>query len=282
MKTPTIAQAARRVQLEDFFNTTTSANPLEEFVDILTAENIAKSTMTELLAFFNANTGGNPVKKFADRKTAERRVLTLIAEMKAEEEIECLGIKDGKQAAHIIAEKIAAGANGTSATDFAVNVETFDNGKPVPAEAPIGKSNQQPATVRPDDACPKCDAVHDITSGRVVQRFGKQEVVDNDWFTCHGCGHEWGTRDSGSTKPVKTVGPRPAMQASLKLDRRIKNVKTGETWKNAYQMWKANPEWLTSAQVDRLTGTLYSAAKNGYQVTITINDRDFSLVQVAV
>lgn len=79
-----------------------------------------------------------------------------------------------------------------------------------------------------------------------------------------------------------TAGPRPAMQASLKLDRRIKNVKTGETWKNAYQMWKANPEWLTSAQVDRLTGTLYSAAKNGYQVTITINDRDFSLVQVAV
>lgn len=73
---------------------------------------------------------------------------------------------------------------------------------------------------------------------------------------------------------------RPVMKTSLKLDRTIECVDTGETWKNAYQMWRAHPDWMTSSQQDRLTAQLYAAAKNGEQKVLVINDRSFRLVNV--
>jgi hypothetical protein len=86
--------------------------------------------------------------------------------------------------------------------------------------------------------------------------------------------------------PVKVMkqkadkNTRPAMQSSLKLDRTITCVETGETWKNAYQMWLANQDWMTSGQQDRLTAKLYLAAKQGEQLSVTINNRTFQLVNV--
>lgn len=74
---------------------------------------------------------------------------------------------------------------------------------------------------------------------------------------------------------------RPAMSATLKLDRTIACVQTGETWKNAFRMWRERPDWLTGAQVDRLTLNLYAAAKRGERAELTINDRTFRLVNVA-
>ena len=74
---------------------------------------------------------------------------------------------------------------------------------------------------------------------------------------------------------------RPSMKASLKLDRTIICLSSGETWKNAYQMWRERPEWLTSAQQDRLTAQLYAAAKVGEQKIIEINERSFMLVSVS-
>jgi hypothetical protein len=79
------------------------------------------------------------------------------------------------------------------------------------------------------------------------------------------------------TTPANT---RPVMKDSLKLDRTIRCVQTGDTWKNAYQMWVANPDWMTSSQQDRLTAQLYAAAKEGERKQITINDRTFELVNV--
>lgn len=73
---------------------------------------------------------------------------------------------------------------------------------------------------------------------------------------------------------------RPVMKESLQLDRTIECVDTGETWKNAYQMWRQNPEWMTSSQQDRLTAQLYAAAKQGEQKVLVINDRSFRLVNV--
>jgi hypothetical protein len=70
------------------------------------------------------------------------------------------------------------------------------------------------------------------------------------------------------------------MKDSLKLDRTIICVNTGATWKNAYQMWRDNPDWMTSAQQDRLTAQLYAAAKVGEQKIIEINDRSFMLVNI--
>jgi len=74
---------------------------------------------------------------------------------------------------------------------------------------------------------------------------------------------------------------RPSMKASLKLDRTLICLSSGETWKNAYQMWRDHPDWLTSAQQDRLTAQLYAAAKIGEQKIIQINERSFMLVSVS-
>lgn len=74
---------------------------------------------------------------------------------------------------------------------------------------------------------------------------------------------------------------RPSMKASLKLDRTLICLSSGETWKNAYQMWRDHPDWLTSAQQDRLTAQLYAAAKIGEQKIIQINERSFMLVAVS-
>lgn len=75
-----------------------------------TSINVRQSTMAQLLAFFNANTGGNVVAKFRDRVTAEKRVQKLVDEMKAEELVKELDIRDQKEAAHIIAKQLGASA----------------------------------------------------------------------------------------------------------------------------------------------------------------------------
>ena len=74
---------------------------------------------------------------------------------------------------------------------------------------------------------------------------------------------------------------RPVMRSSLKLDRTITCLDTGEEWKNAYQMWVAHPDWMTSSQQDRLTAQLYAAAKAGERKQLNINGRTFALVNVA-
>lgn len=79
---------------------------------------------------------------------------------------------------------------------------------------------------------------------------------------------------------VEPSSARPVMQMSLKLDRRITCEDTGEVWVNAHQMWVANPDWMTSAQQDRLTAQLYAAAKQGEQRVVAINGRAFKLVNV--
>jgi hypothetical protein len=86
---------------------------------------------------------------------------------------------------------------------------------------------------------------------------------------------------SATESAAGAAAPRPAMRASLALDRTLLCVETGETWKNAFRMWRAHPDWLTGAQVDRLTLTLYAAAKRGEAAAVTINGRAFRLLNVA-
>lgn len=82
-----------------------------------------------------------------------------------------------------------------------------------------------------------------------------------------------------SMKPAD-VPSRPNMQTSLKLDRTITCVETGETWKNAHQMWVAHPDWMNSGQQDRMTSQLYAAAKACVQRRVAVNGRTFMLVNV--
>ena len=75
---------------------------------------------------------------------------------------------------------------------------------------------------------------------------------------------------------------RQAMSSSLQLDRTIMvyadDVHLG-LFDNVHQLWKAHPEWVTGAQVDRLTRVLYNAAKAGVKESVTINFRTFELAQ---
>jgi hypothetical protein len=77
--------------------------------------------------------------------------------------------------------------------------------------------------------------------------------------------------------PAPAPDGRPEMKASLRLRREIVEVDTDMIWPNAHVMWKENPEWMTSAQQDRLTKTLYTAAKLGELVEVDINGRRFKL-----
>lgn len=79
---------------------------------------------------------------------------------------------------------------------------------------------------------------------------------------------------------VQKENHHEAQKTSMKLDRTITCVENGEVWKNAHQMWKTNPTWMTSAQQDRLTAQLYAAAKQGDQIVVEINGRHFELVNV--
>ncbi len=55
------------------------------------------------------------------------------------------------------------------------------------------------------------------------------------------------------------TGPRPEMVASLKIDRRIVDLLTGEEYKNAMQVYRAG--MVSYSQCDRLSAVLYGAFK---------------------
>jgi len=212
--------------------------------------NVALATSQQLLAFFNEHSA-TKVKRFADRKTAERRVKDLLSVLWAQHR----EIDPAAQAATTIARALAA----------------------VPAR-PYGFAQHGQQT------CPACGI--DLNNGVGVhldEVNGRSIKHDEFEFTCLGCGAEFGPAISAKRTPaaLATGLTRPAMKDSLKLDRTIACLTTGETWKNAYRMWVANPGWMTSAQVDRLTATLYKAAKAGERVSVVINDREFQLVSVA-
>jgi len=226
-----------------------------------------------LLAFYNANTAGNQVKKFADRKTAERRCALLAEELEAE------GFTEDE-----IITAILAG------TELIKQVESEDEevSAPVvkqvaeftPNEVYDSESDDQDIAPTEEFACPSCGATVDITSGRIVERAGMQHIVDEGYHTCHGCGNEWGTKDSVSAPSTGNKrGPVPAIAESMKLDRRTMCLETGEEWSNAGKIWTTHgTEWMTYAQHDKLTRTLYSAAKAGSPLTYVVNGRSFRLV----
>lgn len=126
--------------------------------------------------------------------------------------------------------------------------------------------------------CPECGS-HEMYSG--IDSHGKV-IKEGEIYSCHACG--WTNAPAKATKTDKSTTSHhvnhPAMKTTLKLDRTIICVTTGQEWKNAYQMWKQNPSWMTSAQQDNLTAKLYTAAKKGETMQVTVNNRTFALKSV--
>lgn len=118
--------------------------------------------------------------------------------------------------------------------------------------------------------CPKCGS-SEIYNGRADNGIvvGEDEIAG-----CHTC--DWVQDDRKAQKPAVSTGKaRPAMAESLKLDRRITHVETGTVYENACRVWKAG--LVSASQGDRLSATLYSAAKKGDYVSLTVNGHTFTL-----
>ena len=127
---------------------------------------------------------------------------------------------------------------------------------------------------------PQLVAFYNRHSTKPVKRFSDRQTAEKR------CAELFASLKTNDTTKVMNQksdlgNARPVMRASLKLDRTIRCVDTKQTWKNAYQMWRENPEWMTSSQQDRLTAQLYAAAKDGQRLRVKINDRAFELVHVA-
>lgn len=211
---------------------------------ITTREMISTASTAALVEFYNAH-APQPVKRFSDRRTAERRCLALLAEVPADAPLP------------------------------ASQLELTPAAEPV-LDALDGEMLRSFGQI----SCPGC-GVHlsngvgqhgDEVNGRPIRHERFQ-------FECLACGYEFGpavARRAASPTGEK----RPVLAASLRLDRTIRCCDTGETWKNAFRMWKEHSDWMTSAQQDRLTAQLYAAAKAGERRTVTINGRSFELVNV--
>tara|TARA_R110002073_G_scaffold106216_1_gene239785 strand:- start:227 stop:838 length:612 start_codon:yes stop_codon:yes gene_type:complete len=73
------------------------------------------------------------------------------------------------------------------------------------------------------------------------------------------------------------------MSDSLSLDRTIHVTnESGKEWefRNTHAMWKERPDWMSGAQVDRITRVLYTAAKQGVRTSVDLNGRTFTMMHV--
>ena len=200
--------------------------------------NFQTATMSELVSWYNLR-AERPVKRFSDRRTAERRCAELAAELAAPQLIEQL-------------------APQTAQVDASEGVHGYTH---------HGLTH-----------CPHCGAHLTNGVGEHMQEVNGTYVKhDRFQYECLACGEEFGPEiQKRSVTDKKTIGPRPAMVESLKLDRRIVNLETNEVYANACRVWKAG--LVSSAQGDRLSAELYRAAKSGdLQKQVTVNGRRFAL-----
>lgn len=116
-----------------------------------------------------------------------------------------------------------------------------------------------------------------VSEDKMVKKFSDRKTAER---RCSDLFVEEAEASSDEAPETTAIKQRPLMKSSLKLDRTIRCVTTKGVWKNAYQMWREHPEWMTSSQQDRLTAQLYKAAKNGEKLKVEINGRSFELVNV--
>lgn len=197
--------------------------------------NLQTATARELVAYYNAHSGRPPVKKFQDRATAERRCAEL-------------------------AQSVVIDPVETPTT-----------------AALVAEAENHPYSYTGHTECPHCGI--DLRNG-VGQHGDEVNGIrikhEHRMYECLGCGEEFGPEVARPTnRVVKTVGPRPAMSASLKLDRRITHLDTGRVYANACQVWKAG--LVSASQGDRLSALLYGAAKIGVYSPVSVNGQMFIL-----
>ncbi|MGI9141976.1 MAG: hypothetical protein ACR2IJ_02190 [Fluviibacter sp.] len=230
-------------------------------------------TTAQLIAFFNANTAGAQVKKFADRKTAERRVLALTEEL----ETEGFHFNDIDEALttgtrlELNDEDYGTPDTSSAASDDMANLREEQHTAQV--LAPESRLMREYGT----EVCPHCGIdLHNGVGEHLQEVNGTSIKHDKFQFACLGCGEEFGPVIPTKKATVNTMGPRPAMVSSLKLDRQILEVTSGKVFRNACQVWKAG--LVSAAQGDRLSAVLYGEAKKGNRLmSLPLNGHVFTL-----
>ena len=239
-------------QAEQFLNTQddiTNAN-LENNMTTITLENLKTVTTAELVTFYNDHAESS-VKKFRDRATAEKKVQVILEALAAEEPV-------------AKPEPMIGGMTLAETVAFAKSV-TEKKGYKTPKSI-MGEmmkaldTKMTPPEVREELHIPQTQILANIKDEHFIA--GTQ------------------VPEAKATSGDRTISDTQAetMKTTLKLDRTI--VCGDEEWKNAFQMWKAHTDWMTSAQQDGLTAKLYKAAKAGDRIEVTINGRTFSLKNV--
>ena len=228
-------------EAEQYLNNVSESTLENNMTSIITLENLSTIPTSELVAFYNDHAESS-IKKFRDRATAEKKVRIILEALAAEpsEEVE-VKRPEPKIGGMTLAETVA----------FAKSVAE-KKGKIAKAE-PVKLAE----VMKPNMGNPLVEEKQQVTEEKLVEEVSKVE---------------------GERAP--SVTQADTMKTSLKLDRTIMCLQTAEVFKNAYQMWKANPTWMTSSQQDTLTAKLYAAAKKGDKITVEINGRSFCLCNV--
>jgi hypothetical protein len=206
---------------------------------------IVNASTKTLIGFYNDH-AIKEVKKFADRKTTERRVQKLIQDI--------LENTDDKK----LEKTITAALRGTS-------VETLETESKMD-EAEIAAWNNGVAT----HEAPEGDGFTNVTEEQHAEH--RDEKIAGE----------------GVNKSTRNQNPLAgaSISASMKLDRRTRCVETGEEWCNAGKVYNDYAgSHLTYSQGDKLTYTLYSAAKRGEKAQFVAEGEDgtvrtFELVNI--
>lgn len=272
-----------------------AANVLENTMNVKTA------TTAQLVAFYNEH-ADKAVTKFRDRATAEKRCQELLDLLASNEPapVEAAPKKDDGFLANTVAfaknreEEKKVGKSDKKEKSM---LKSLLNPKSVVVPAPVVKKEEPKPVAKTllpnamellkNGSCPYCgDKDNGLT-------FDDEPGKETEYLFCHICDTSFSGQD-GHLRPArktKASGEErtqsatqvETMKTSLKLDRTIIASYHGQelgTWKNAYQLWKQHPDWMTSAQQDGLTAKLYKAAKEGQRITVEINGRSFYLANV--
>ena len=269
-----------------------AANTLE------TTMNVKTATTAQLVAFYNEH-ADTPIKKFRDRATAEKRCQELLDLLASNEPapVEAAPKKDDGFLANTVAFAKNREEEKVSGKKEKSMLKSLLNQKPVVVPAPVVKKEEPKPVAKTllpnaeeimkNHGCPYCG---DMDNGLT---FDDEPGKETEYLFCHICstsfsgvdGHLRPARKTKTSGEERTQSATQAetMNTSLKLDRTIVAVAEGResSYKNAYQMWKQHPDWMTSAQQDGLTAKLYKAAKEGRRITVESNGRFFHLANVS-
>ena len=135
------------------------------------------------------------------------------------------------------------------------------------------------------ELCPHCLDFSEETTFSAPE--SSITINDEGICQCHECSTEYrvasGAVFTGGKGGAVTGRTNPTfadtMRSSLKLDRRVEHIETGEVYANCFRLFK-EAGLMSNGQSDTLSHRLYSAAKRGEQITCEMNGGTYRLVNV--